>query len=73
MKKINVIILAVILCIFNMQGANFTTGSSTAQKLGVHEIVLYGNGGVSNPFNTDCSVTFTPPSGSGNAKTVKAF
>src|SRR4029078_1742882 len=38
-----------------------------------HEIVLTGNGSVTNPFDTDATVTFTPPSGAAQAKTVKAF
>jgi len=52
---------------------NFTRGAATAQKFGVHEIVLTGNGSVTNPFDTDATVTFTPPSGAAQAKTVKAF
>ncbi len=53
--------------------ANFTRGTTNAVLRGVHEIVLEGNGGVSNPFNTPASVTFTPPSGAANVKVVKAF
>jgi len=52
---------------------SFTRGAATAQKFGVHEIVLTGNGSVTNPFDTDATVTFTPPSGAAQAKTVKAF
>ena len=52
---------------------NFTQGTATAQKFGTHEIVLTGNGSVTNPFDTDATVTFTPPSGATQAKTVKAF
>ncbi len=50
---------------------NFTAGTSNARKFGVHEIALTGNGSVSNPFDTPCTVTFTAPSGA--AKTVQAF
>jgi hypothetical protein len=50
-----------------------TGGSGPARKFGTHEIVLTGNGSVSNPFDTAATVTFTPPSGPGNAKTVDAF
>ena len=49
-----------------------TTGSGPARQFGTHEIVLAGNGSVSNPFNTVARVTFTPPSGPGGAKTVLA-
>jgi len=55
------------------EAANFTQGAGPATKFGTHEIVLRGNGGVANPFDTNATVTFTPPSGAGNAKTVKAF
>jgi hypothetical protein len=53
--------------------ANFTQGTATAQKFGTHEIVLTGNGSVTNPFDTDATVTFTPPSGAAQVKIVKAF
>ncbi len=39
----------------------------------MHEIVLQGNSRVANPFETDCAVTFRPPSGPANAVAVKAF
>jgi hypothetical protein len=52
---------------------NFTTGTANAKKFGVHEIVLTGNGSVANPFDTACTVAFTPPSGAAQAKTVLAF
>ncbi len=51
----------------------FATGSQSVSKFGVYEVVLTGNGGVANPYDTVASVTFTPPSGTGNAKTVEAF
>ncbi|MBM3334719.1 DUF4038 domain-containing protein, partial [Candidatus Sumerlaeota bacterium] len=52
---------------------NFTSGAQAARKFGVHEIVLTGNGSVSNPFDMPVTVRFTPPSGAANAKTVWAF
>ena len=58
------------LCVLLLAAQNFTSGAS-AKKFGVHEVVLAGNGGVANPFDTPCSVTFTAPSGA--AKTVSAF
>jgi len=54
-------------------GGNFSAGEETALKFGVHEIVLSGTGGAQSPFDTIASVTFTPPSGAGNAQTVWAF
>lgn len=54
-------------------GSNLTTGEQTARRWGVHEIVLTGNGHVDNPFDTLCTVTFTPPSGPAHAVTVYAF
>lgn len=53
--------------------ANFTGGSDAAAKFGVHEIILKGDGNVENPFDTVARVTFTPPSGAGNARNVSAF
>lgn len=52
---------------------NFSVGTGCAVKFGVHEIVLTGSGSLANPFDTIALVTFTPPSGSANAKTVHAF
>ncbi|MGH9338857.1 MAG: DUF5060 domain-containing protein [Acidobacteriota bacterium] len=52
---------------------NFSAGRDTAVKFGVHEIVLTGDGKVVNPFDTLATVTFMPPSGEKNAKTVQAF
>ena len=46
-----------------LSAQNFTSGTSTAKKFGVHEVVLAGNGGTANPFDTSCRVTFTAPSG----------
>ena len=53
--------------------ANFSRGAEVAQKFGVHEIVLTGIGSVANPFDTDATVTFTPPSGTERAVAVQAF
>ena len=44
-----------------------------ALKFGVYEISLTGNGSVANPFDTVATVTFTPPSGQANTKTVYTF
>lgn len=55
------------------QAKIFSNGTDAAAKFGVHEIVLAGDGSVNNPFDTTATVTFTPPSGSKNAKTVHAF
>jgi hypothetical protein len=52
---------------------NFTTGNSAARKFGVHEISLGGAVPASNPFDTVVTVTFVPPSGEANARTVSAF
>ena len=52
---------------------NFTRGNENACKFGVHEITLTGDGSVSNPFDTPCELTFTPPSGSSNSIVVNAF
>jgi hypothetical protein len=51
---------------------NFSTGAA-AHKFGVHEVALTGDGGVANPFDTLVTVTFTPPSGSKQSRTVSAF
>lgn len=55
----------------NALAANFTRNAETAKKFGTHEIVITGNGGVSNPFNTDLKLTFTLPSGT--SKSVNGF
>lgn len=55
------------------RAANFTTGTDSAAKYGVHEVVLNGGGLVANPFDTVATVTFVPASGEKNAKTVQAF
>ena len=51
----------------------FTSGSTTAAKFGTYEVILTGNGSVTNPFDTPATVTFIPPSGTVNAVTVSAF
>lgn len=53
--------------------ANFTSGMQAATKFGVHEIVLKGDGSVTNPFDTIVTVRFAPPTGASHAKTVWAF
>lgn len=53
--------------------ANFTEAGATAVRFGVHEIALTGDGRAANPFDAIATVTFTPPSGAANAKTVAAF
>src|SRR5215475_10758117 len=55
------------------QAVHFTTGSAQAVLYGTHEIVLTGNGSVSNPFDTVATVRFTPPSNTENSATVDAF
>lgn len=55
------------------RAANFTTGADPAIKFGVHEIILTGDGSVANPLDTVATVTFTPPSGTKQAKKVYAF
>jgi hypothetical protein len=52
---------------------NFTCGAETAREFGIHEIVLTGRADVSNPFETDCVVTFEPDLSKENAVRVKAF
>lgn len=53
--------------------ANFASGTETAVKFGVYEVVLPGDGSVANPFDTIVTVRFTPPSGAKNARSVWAF
>ena len=50
---------------------NFSSNTSVAAKFGVYEVILTGDGSVSNPYDTNCTVTFNPQSG--NSKTVNAF
>lgn len=56
-----------------VEAVGFTSQAADALKFGTHEIVLTGNGGAANPFETQATVKFTPPSGSANAVTVNAF
>jgi len=44
-----------------------------ARKFGVYEIALTGDGATANPFDTQATVTFTPPAGEKQARTVHAF
>src|SRR5262249_52573754 len=49
----------------------FASMTGAAEKFGVYEVVLSGNGQVANPFSTRATVTFTAPSG--QAFTVNDF
>jgi hypothetical protein len=53
--------------------SNFTIDTEIAQLFGAHEISFIGDGSVDNPFEIEASVTFVPPSGQTNAKTVDMF
>jgi hypothetical protein len=55
------------------RAGSFTSGTDSAVKFGVHEVVLTGDGSVANPLDTVATVTFTPPSGPKQAKSVYAF
>ncbi len=52
---------------------NFTRNVQAAKLYGTHEITLRGNELVENAFDTLATVTFTPPSGADQAKTVDLF
>ncbi len=54
-----------------LPAANLSRHAEPAQRFGVHEIVLTGDGGVDNPFDTEATVTFTAPEG--GSTTVHAF
>lgn len=54
-------------------GENFSTGEGLAAKFGVHEVELSGVAAAGNPFDVEVTVTFRPPSGGANAKSVSAF
>lgn len=56
-----------------VRGSAFTSNKNSALLFGVYEVVLKGDGGVANPFDTVATVKFVPPSGEVNAKTVHAF
>lgn len=66
-------LFALIACMATALADNYTTGTESAAKFGVHEIELTGDGAVANPFDTLATVTFIPPSGKQQAKTVNAF
>lgn len=55
------------------RAGNFSRGTGTAKQFGVHEIVLKSNDDHSNPFETDVTVSFTPPSKGRPPITVAAF
>jgi hypothetical protein len=50
-----------------------THDAESTPRFGVYEIVLTDDGAVANPFDTQVTVTFTPPSGEKQARTVHAF
>ncbi|MBZ0294172.1 MAG: DUF5060 domain-containing protein [Anaerolineae bacterium] len=52
---------------------NFTRDQNPARLFGVHEIALAGSESTGNPFDLRASVTFFPPSGGENVKTVDMF
>jgi hypothetical protein len=54
-------------------GENFSSGAGPAAKYGVHEVEIPGGTTEGNPFDVVATVTFRPPSGEANAKTVPAF
>lgn len=54
-----------------ISAANVSRESEPAQRFGVHEIVLTGNGAAANPFDTEATVTFSAPEG--GSTTVHAF
>jgi len=74
-----VTIAGIIFCLSNT-GSNISDASQSddkasdkALRFGIYEISLTGDGSVTNPFDTMATVTFTPPSGQANSKTVYAF
>ncbi len=54
-------------------GPSFTRAPASARERGTHEIVLRGDAGAENPFETEATVTFVPPSGPSHLLTVDAF
>jgi hypothetical protein len=71
------ILLTVVVCLqapaVVTAAANFTSGTTSAVKFGVHEITLTGRSDVDNPFDTLVTVTFQPPSDAPLSRTVHAF
>jgi Domain of unknown function (DUF5060) len=75
-RKLRVPVLAtaiVMAAALVLRAANFTSASETASMFGVHEIVMTGNGAVSNPFDVVAVVRFLPPSGEKDARLINAF
>lgn len=75
-RKLLSILFSLIVSVFALtmsdtRAANFTRGVASTKMFGTHEIVLTGNGSVTNPFNTTATVRFVSPSG--ESKTVHAF
>lgn len=56
-----------------LEVASASAPAAAVPKFGVHEVVLSGDGSVANPFDTLATLTFTPPSGAKNARSVYAF
>lgn len=54
-------------------GKHFATGTQTAAQFGVYEVTLKAADVPKNPFDTRVTVTFTPPSGTTQARRVSAF
>jgi len=52
---------------------HFTRHAQTAHQFGVHEVFLVRDYTPERPFDVPVQVTFTPPLGQANAKTVEAF
>jgi hypothetical protein len=53
--------------------AAFSSGAETARRFGVHEITLLARDGAPDPSAVLAEVTFVPPSGEANARTVAVF
>ncbi len=70
-RLVLIVVWSLLLAPAGKAATNFTHGSDTARKYGVHEIILTGDGSVPNPFDTPCEVTFTSPTGV--SVTVNAF
>ena len=73
LKSLCAMLLGFLTAVPALRGANFTSGSDSATKFGMHEIVLTGNGSVANPFDTIATVKFSPPSSEKDAKNLYAF
>ena len=57
----------------NSVSHHFTRWNETAALYGVHEVFLVRDHTPDRPFDLPAQVTFTPPSGAANARTVNAF